>query len=301
MNVENYLPKGVKSIFIAINDISRFESKLTKMGFSNPFNVGETVLPSKVFGPINFYNAEGKFEKLKDLPKETAYRTIEWHWEQWCGRGQTQTMWDFTDVPYKRYQRKFLPPPSVELSLIQDETGSFLIISPEFLNVEENHSSIKHTINLFLEIFGECLILDESMRLPQVPLKRLNWEILPPGKYPWAIYKSILAPMIEKQPKRKQRFVWRRFETIEAMQPDFKARGVGGFGNYHVFGFESKGIFIVESPSLGNATYIFGHDWEVLTRMTKAEVLNSNSHLGRVIHNANWEVQMSTFLSNLAA
>jgi hypothetical protein len=139
------------------------------------------------------------------------------------------------------------------------------------------------------------------MRLPQVPIKRLNWEILPPGKHPWITFENYLAPIIERQPKGKQSFIWHRFKVIEGMKPDFKACGMGGFRNYTVFGFESKDIFIIESPNLGNATYIFGHDWELLTKLTKAQILSANFQLGRVIHNAKWEVQMSSFLLNLAA
>lgn len=46
---------------------------------------------------------------------------------------------------------------------------------------------LKHTINMFLEVFGYCEIVDkdENPIGQKIKIKEVSWRILPPGKYPW--------------------------------------------------------------------------------------------------------------------
>ena len=46
-----------------------------------------------------------------------------------------------------------------------------------------NHALLVHVVNLFLELFGECDILDRRHApLRRTPVRRLNWTVLPPGE-----------------------------------------------------------------------------------------------------------------------
>ena len=78
-------------------------SLLKQIGFSSAPVNGETVLPAPLFGPISRYNADGRVMVHKDLPMETAYRQIEWHWTEWRGRYDSEEQSKIVDVPYKRY------------------------------------------------------------------------------------------------------------------------------------------------------------------------------------------------------
>ena len=106
-------------------------AKAQRIGFSTTLSDGETVLPS-IIGPITRRNSEGYYQIYKDRPKETWYRTIEWRWKQWCGRGETVEMSDFVDVPYKRYQRTLIPPYAVELTVVTNNKGVKYIVSPSY-------------------------------------------------------------------------------------------------------------------------------------------------------------------------
>ena len=89
---------GVKVIpGLAIND--QLKNVLFEIGFTKDLNVGETILPPAKFGPVCRYNAEGKIVIHKDRPMETAYRQVEWTWEQWAGRWDTETQSKIVDVP----------------------------------------------------------------------------------------------------------------------------------------------------------------------------------------------------------
>ena len=43
-----------------------------------------------------------------------------------------------------------------------------------------------------------------------------------------------------------------------------------------------------ESIHIDNATYIFDDDWEELSQLTKAEILDNNYQKDRIIHRKNW-------------
>jgi len=117
---------------------------------------------------------------------ETAYRQVEWTWEQWAGYRDTETQSKIVDVPYRRYPRTFVPPPSIELTVIKNKQGRKYITAPRQVLDFNNIEKLLNSINILLEIFGYCEILSESYDEYLVGnLKRLNWKILPPGKWPW--------------------------------------------------------------------------------------------------------------------
>jgi hypothetical protein len=115
-NLEGHLPATFKDrrINIGLTDIKNYNSKLIGAGFTVDLIVGETVLPT-VVGPITRFNAEGKNIVRRDLPKETVYRQVEWHWTERHGDREVEQS-DFRYVPYQRYPRDFVPP-SVELHI----------------------------------------------------------------------------------------------------------------------------------------------------------------------------------------
>lgn len=279
---------------ISPNDTSR----LLDIGFICSYSIGDTVLPSSKIGPISLYNAEGKYIPQKHLPKETAYREMEWHWEEYNGPYDRTPRSRIVDVPYKRYPRKFLSPPSIELSLLNDVNGNVLVTSPEMDYDNKDAETIKHTINLFLELFGECDILYRDLTaIIKSPSRKLNWTILPPGIRPWIELEEILKPILDELPKGNKPVVRNKLRIINQYGPNFTATGQGGFRGYIIFGFEQKGIFVCESIYYGNATYLFDENWEELSKKTKAEILNNDLQLDRIIHRAStWKRQITKWL-----
>lgn len=104
------------------------------------------------------------------------------------------------------------------------------------------------------------------------------------GRMPWEQLNKYMAPIIDKAEEGNKRFIQERLETLNVYGPDFTAVGRGGFEGYVICGFENQGIYVVESGCYGNATYVFGHDWEYLSQLTKKEILDDNLQEDRVIH-----------------
>lgn len=268
---------------------------LTKAGFTKDLISGETVLPSPVFRPVSSYNALGKIKVRKDLPMETAYRQQEWRWKQWKRRYDYEDCSKIVDVPYKRYPREEIPPPSIELQLSTTEDGETCFQSPVIPYTLEHEKLLLHAINIFFEIFGECSIVSHDLKvLPLAKVKRLNWKVLPPGKYPWEKLHREVKGAIQSAPKGNWVVIEHRLKTINGKGPEFVAMGQAGFRGYIVFGFPERNLYILEGTSYGNARYVFREDWERLSQMTKAEILADDLQAYRIVHRDTWNRHLSS-------
>lgn len=286
-----------QEIVAAIPYRDEIRQNLILCGFSENLETGETILPEAI-GPITKYNSKGKYHIHKDQPMETAYRQQEWSWKEFRGRYDYVEQSKIVDVPYERYPRTFVYPPSIELSLATNNEGNLIVVSPLLTCTPQNEELITHTINLFLEIFHECHILNtELQQIIRAPVKRLNWEILPPGRRPWTELRPLISKVIDQLPEGNQKVIDKRIETINEHEPVFVAVGRAGFSGYLVFGFPAKNLFILESTQINNATYVIDNNWEQLSSLTKAEILNNNLHRERVIHRETWFGAMNEILS----
>ena len=284
-----HISDGTK-IIVGVSDLQRFSPILARIGFSEPYQNGQSILPPSTFGPISLYNAEGKNIVHRDQPMETAYREAEWHWQEWSGPYDRVDRSKIVDIPYKRYPRTFVEPPSVELVIGVGSDGQTLLVSSPIEKNEENKKALLHVINLYLEIFGECQFFTDALEtILKAPLVRLNWEVLPKGEMPWEQFKKRLDPLIKRAPKGNQPVLEYRLKTINTYKPNFRAVGRGGFHGYIIHGFSKRNLFVLESIYYGNATYVFGEKWEELSKRTKAEILNEKLQKGRIIHSKGWK------------
>lgn len=282
-----FLTEGQSFIIGIRNPIER-QSTLAAMGFSFPLAFGDTVLPAPLFGPISRFNAEGKYIPLRNQPKEIAYREIVWRWKQWVGRGETEEKEENKFVGYERFPRRFMPAPAIELTIRARTDGSSVLVTESIVFTEDNHDEIRNRVNLLLEIFRECEIFHENLEeIIHVPVRRLQWRVLPEGQREWSNLTQTLEPIINSQ-RHNHEILWNRFHTIVAYEPSFVAVGHGGFYGYVVFGFRDRGVYVLESIFSGNATYVFGENWEAISQLSKIEVLRENLCLHRFIHVDGW-------------
>lgn len=291
------IPRGQTVVF-GVSELNRFPDRVQAVGFTREISVGESVLPPGIFGTISQFNAEGKYLIHRDQPKETAYRMAEWSWTEWRGRYDTQEKSKIVDIPYKRYPRTFVPPPAIELKVVQSANQIPLIISPPIIYSDDNALLLTHVVNLFLEIFGECQIFTECMEnFIAVPIHRLNWDVLPSGRWPWEKLYPQIKPIIQKEPAGNRPVIKNRFATVNNYRPSFVAVGRAGFQGYIVFGFPERNLYVLESTQTNNATYVFAKDWERLSQMTKAEILNNDLQTDRIIHRQSWYQRVRSLLN----
>lgn len=264
------------------------ERQLQQLGFSSPLAPGERLLPEPKHGPANRRNALGDETVHRDQPMETAYRQAEWHWTEFRGRYDTEECSKIVDVPYKRYPRTHVQPHGVELTIRKTGKDVYVIAGPFVVGKDDPKAT--NTANVFVEIFGECAVLREDMTFwAKTPVRQLNWELLPPGKNPWASAQPALQRVVRNADRGNQPVIRARFDAIGEHEPEFVAIGTGGFSGYVVFGFPGLGFCLLESQDVNNATYVLNDtSWERVSMLSKAEILDSNLHRARLIHRESW-------------
>lgn len=288
--VENYLTDIANgaNFFVGLTGLQDFTNKLAIIGFTQDLVIGEQVLPT-IIGRVTRFNANGGNRIRRDLPKETLYREAEI--KDWHGN------YHIVDIPYQRYPREPIAAPNIELLTRNGADNRPILISPILIKNDQNFATIKHIINLFLEIFGECETLQDNL-LPafNVQITRVNWDILPPGNYPWQILEPRVQGIINVTNQQRRGLIQRRIELISSHTPNFVAVGRAGFHGYIVFGFAHTNFFVLESVYTGNATYILAQNWQQLSQLTKEQILTHNLQQQRIIHSHGWDMQIDNLL-----
>lgn len=283
--------KGANKIHFVTSLSSATDELLIKAGLDKLQQDGDTALPSNI-GKVNDYNISGKEIKRKDLPliKKSipTYRT----WKDWHGQEHSGVQHRTMDV----YPIEYLPAPIERITLKSiDDT---LYLSTREIDLEkDSKSTILHMANLMLECFGKIEIFDiKNHKISSANIRQLQWDILPPGKYPWSEAKGYVEPHLRKLTPSARGVIEYRMRLLSQYEPDFLATGRGGYSGYFVYGFAKKKAYFLESIHLNNATYVFGKDWKTLSSLTKDEIINGNYEHARIVHDARWDYKIRQLL-----
>ena len=269
--------------FRVVHPLPEDPERLRELGFDGNPADGESIVPSQV-GPISTFNANGREIVRKDLPKVSQSRMVWASWNDWHGNPHSGMQIRSQQV----YQKELIPPPEEYITLMQSEPGPVLASRTLSRKVDKDEMII-HVINLFLELFGSLEITSVDLKYAQsLHVKRLNWRILPPGEFPFERATNELSKFLDRVDERVRPVIQSRIKSVTQYKPDFMAVGVGGFREYVVFGFQSKNIYVLESPSLGNATYVFRNNWAEVSALSKKEILDGALHEARLVHNHRW-------------
>lgn len=271
--------------------------RLPDLGFPSGWVKGEAVLPPADLGTVARRNAEGYEIVHKDQPMETVTRQIEWTWEEWHGPYREEQS-KIVDVPYERYPRTFVPPAGLELAAAESPDAGELVVVDHSFELGADDDLLIHGVNLMLEAFGECEVFAEDLTaIMPAQLRRLNWEVLPRGKHPWADLQGKVHEVLDAMGERERPVYEHRLKKVAGAGPDFTAVGRAGFTGYVIYGFPAKGFCVLESAHYGNATYILDiDDWERLSQMTKAELLSDDLHQRRIVHRDGWDREIDALL-----
>lgn len=293
------LEKYVKSIEgnfrLGVKITNENQKQIESLGFPD-LEAGQAMFPP-IVGRFTRFNIEGKVITRKDLPKETIYISMYSTRKEFRGRDQTEEVTDFVDIPRQVYKKEVEPGTGFEIVLEAKDDDLYLLINKTF-NRETDLEIAMVGANIFLELVGFCQIFSGKLDTYYKPtqLKRYNWIFLESNGLPWEERKERFKKIVETNKKSKQMVIWERLETISKYEPDFEAIGQNGFSGYVVFGFEEREIYVFESANLGNATYIVKGDWESVSKMSKAEIIQNNLHEWRLIHRNDWKGRVKKVL-----
>lgn len=240
---------------------------------------GTCVVPQPI-GPVTRFNLYGKELIHKEMEKEHREIERDYHIVDWHGTDHYGTCFQNRMC----YPKEYIFPP---LSRIIRDSGK---LRSELLT-KADVELLKHTINMFLEVFGYCEIVDkdENPIGQKIKIKEVSWRILPPGKYPWERAEKALDDYFEKALGKNKEVLRNNHKTFAKYEPDFLAIGENSFNGYVVYGYTNKNLYVFESNQVGNATYVFKGDWENASQLTKYDIIKGNLCHKRIVHAKTWE------------
>lgn len=280
------LPQGYDKDQILIG-IPANNDELNKVGLKN---VGDVVLPSADFGPVSRRNANGSFFIDKKQPKKNRY--VSSIWIQPFGNEFANSI--VVDIYKDCYPKIFIPPLEIELVLSENNNKEGYIIANLTPFLREKH--LKEVVNLFLEIFGYCIIYNEKLEIENSILKRhhCNWVILPPGEKP----SQHLIKQLQNRNEKATTFEKFRLEFIEKYNYESFYDGINGFKGYYIYIFSHH--CVLECAKYGNATYFIPKEnWEQLSQKTKQQLTDENKVISKLIHNAKWSENFKQVMKTL--
>ncbi len=272
---------GKTSIRLARKVDQNIMPLLVDLGFDSELVTGDFLIPRPV-GKVTFANSQGDIKVRKDLPKEPESVSVYTSWQDWHGRPHSGVV----SRTIKKYPRDYIPAQELSLGIVQLDGDKF--VATDIINLNEEKMSL-HASNLMLECFGGFDLVDaENEAIVGPKVKQLHWDVLPPGEYPWSRAKGLIGEATKHLEEKDRKVIESRIQSITRFSPDFVATGRAGFTGYFVFGFKKKGLYCLESIYLDNATYIFGEDWEKLSKLTKNQIINGDVEHTRIIHDKCW-------------
>lgn len=111
---------------------------------------------------------------------------------------------------------------------------------------------------------------------------------MPVGDLPWERIRESIRNVIDSAPRSHQNVIAQRHQHICNHEPEALYIGDEGFWGYVVYAFPTRNLYVFESNRIDNATYVFRGNWEVASRLTKAEIISGNLHDARIIHTEHW-------------
>lgn len=245
---------------------------------------GTCVVP-KPSGPVTRFNLYGKEYVYKEMKKEARVIERYYHIVDWHGTDHYGTCFQTRMC----YPKEHVLPPLAKIILDNQMLRSELLTKAEV-------DLLKHTINMFLEVFGYCEIVDKDEHPigQRTKIKEVSWRILPPGKYPWERAEKALDDYFEKAPCKNKEVLRNNHKAFSEYEPDFLAVGENSFNGYVVYGYTERNLYVFESNQLGNATYVFKGEWEEASQLTKRDIIQGNLCYKRVVHSKVWKEKIRT-------
>lgn len=245
------------------------------------------VIPPICNGRYSMYNRKGRSIIRKDLPKIHKYFSHEVY-----PYGDTSKMMVDASFWKEVWQRdEWLPEQlslNIELKEENDTSCCFLVKSEEIIDRRSRQAEFRllFNINLISENCGNFQLIGSNSEVEYV-LKTLNvdWELLPPGH----VDIEYVDRYFGKKSENEQKEILERFEYIKSLKPKQFIRGTSQFSQY--FGaIMSNDVVVLENTHVGNAIYVFYDDWEVLSKLSRTELIRMNSDkVVRIQHRGNWK------------
>lgn len=255
-------------------------------------------VPDVSSGKYSRINVEGKDIKRRDLPmiqKEFCFYAP--NWGDW-GSG-SHLVCHTRDV----YQKDFIPPKEVELSitLLESRGSEFLVkfAVEQVINRRSTdfESEVLYNLNILQENIGAADVFPSAATFADYAATiRVDWELLPVGKLGANEAVARLLRGKRRVTARQRAVMEERLETFSQLKPTHFVSGTTGFVRY--FGAKYADDFVVfESLRYGNALYVMFDRWQELSQKSRIDLLKGDrAGFERIEHREGWEDRLAAML-----
>jgi len=243
-------------------------------------------LPLASTGRWSKWNVSGREVVRRDLPKVPHSWTIEA--PDFHGSG-THSITFHKEV----FQRQRLYGQQIEAAVIRRDEPRDALVGTVLLTLqapfdEAAIESYLYAASLARTWFGSATAysLDES-GVPQVPDQSVSWDFLPDGTGE-EMREVVLKKLGNSVPSHEVDIMIDRLQKVQSLAPEKRLVGTSGLQRYigYMFG---EDFVAFENPRVGNALYLFYGEWEILSQLSRSQLLASREgEFSRIIHSARW-------------
>lgn len=259
-------------------------------------------MPAEDLGRWSRWNAVGREVVRRDLPKET--KTV--------GGWETPNFGDPARGTHTHYTTREVWPrelkygeqlqATVQLNFEASRWVAQCVVERVFdVNGSQTQDDYLYAASLSRHWFGSAdVIAVDGENSPVFPTQLLEWEVLPPGTSD-QVRASVAALVNPRTSRDAIESMVVRIQEIEKLAPE--ERLVGTSGLEHYLGFKFGDDFVVfENARYGNAIYIFHEDWDLLSRLSRTELLSAHKDkIERIVHTGPWESKLKQAVARYRA
>lgn len=254
-------------------------------------------IPSPKAGRYSKANVDGREVIRKDLPMVT--RSYSWespNWGDWSNGSHTHT------VTREVYQRDFIPPKEVELSisLLEVSKGGqfvvkFAIEQTLSRKAKDFEPDLLYNLNILQENVGAADVFPSAATLADYTnTVQIDWEILPSGTVDEVLKRMLQGKRAVSTDQRKT--MEQRLRILSRFRPEAYIAGTNGFLRYFGAKF-SNNLVVFENLNYGNAIYIMYENWEDLSKRSRIDLLKGDAEgFDRIEHREGWDDKLGALL-----
>lgn len=282
---------------ISPEEAGKYQALGVSLTKGNELELPAPFVPAAVAGKYCRANVEGKEVVRKDLPMVT--KTTSWespNWGDWSKGSHIRSI--TRDV----YQRDFIPPKEVELSitLLEVRLGPQFIVKFAIDQVLDKRApdfeaDLLYNLNILQENLGGVDVFPSAASLAEyLETVRVDWEILPVGDIDEVVRRMLKGKRAVSDAHRQT--LEERLTVMARFNPTAFIAGTNGFLRYFGAQFGSN-LVAFENLTYGNALYLMYEDWEQLSRRSRVDLLKGpRDGFDRIEHRDGWEERFETLL-----
>lgn len=253
----------------------------------------EEVQPDPSVGIWAKRNLKGWLQKHKELPMEPY--TIEYdipHFGDWSKGSYT------VSFERKRYPRTLHAPKLISIKidqLAQDINGAaflirFLSARPIRVGSRDWLHKLFFYANFFQESVGGFEVYSTAASIEDfLSTISVAWQIFPAGESQSLL--RIVGARANFTNEERKRLQY-RLDVLARLNPKSFVVGTDGFQQY-IGAIIRDDIVVFENAEYGNAIYVMNHQWELLTKMSRIDLMAMDDiRIARIVHTPGWEQRL---------